>query len=90
MLQRVLNRAKTSGRIDDNEGVFRKRYRAFVEQNAEILRFFGDKVIDVRDRQSDATRCFTDSIQVDCERPLDTIYESLRGRVKVERMLILQ
>jgi adenylate kinase family enzyme len=50
MLQRVLNRAKTSGRLDDTEDIFRKRYGAFVEDNAGILQFFGDKVIDVRSR----------------------------------------
>ena len=50
MLQRVLNRAKTSGRLDDTEDVFQKRYGAFVEDNAGILQFFSDEVIDVRSR----------------------------------------
>ena len=44
---RILNRAKTSGRIDDNTEVFRRRYAAYLKDIPDIVQSFGD-VIDVR------------------------------------------
>ena len=47
MHARILNRAKTSGRIDDNTEVFRKRHAAYLKDIPEVVQLFGD-VIDVR------------------------------------------
>ncbi|KAF6232774.1 hypothetical protein HO173_008988 [Letharia columbiana] len=40
LLQRVLNRAKTSGRVDDTEAIFEKRYQGFLDESEEIIRYF--------------------------------------------------
>lgn len=37
---RVLNRGKTSGRVDDKEAVFEKRYQGFLDESEEIIRYF--------------------------------------------------
>ena len=37
LLARVLNRAKTSGRVDDSEAIFEKRYQGFLDENKEII-----------------------------------------------------
>ena len=47
MLSRILVRARTSGRVDDNAETFRKRYAAHMKDASEIVQFFGDKVIEV-------------------------------------------
>lgn len=44
---RILNRAKTSGRIDDNTEVFRRRYAAYLKDIPDIVQSF-DYIIDVR------------------------------------------
>ena len=48
MHARILNRAKTSGRVDDNTEVFRRRYAAHRKEIPEITQCFGDKIVDVR------------------------------------------
>lgn len=40
MYERVLNRSKTSGRVDDTPETFRKRYKAFEEETADVLNYF--------------------------------------------------
>ena len=47
MHARILNRAKTSRRIDDNTEIFRRRQAAYLKGIPEIVQLFGD-VIDVR------------------------------------------
>lgn len=47
MHARILNRAKISGRIDDNTEVFRRRHAAYLKDIQEIVQSFGG-VIDVR------------------------------------------
>ena len=37
---RILERSKTSGRVDDKLEIFRKRYQGFVEENADVLDYF--------------------------------------------------
>jgi len=50
MLQRLLNRGKSSGRVDDNETTFNKRMRGFREQTMPVIDYLHtkDKVITVR------------------------------------------
>lgn len=45
LLARVLNRAKTSGRVDDTEAIFEKRYQGFLDESKEIIRFSEQKQI---------------------------------------------
>ena len=40
LLARVLNRAKTSGRVDDTEAIFDKRYQGFLNESEQIIRYF--------------------------------------------------
>lgn len=40
MLERMLNRAKTSGRVDDTEVIFEERYRGFLVESEEIIHYF--------------------------------------------------
>lgn len=43
LLSRVLERAKTSGRVDDTEATFEKRYQGFLDESKEIVRFSAQK-----------------------------------------------
>ena len=49
MLERLINRGKTSGRADDNEDSIKKRFKTFVEQSMPVVVNFRkeDKVIEV-------------------------------------------
>jgi len=42
-VERLLNRGKTSGRLDDNETVIRNRLREYHEKTLPVLRFYQDK-----------------------------------------------
>ena len=48
----MLNRAKTSGRVDDTEAIFNKRYQGFLDESEEIVRYFEreKKLVKVRAR----------------------------------------
>ncbi|CAD6575391.1 MAG: hypothetical protein ASARMPRED_007213 [Alectoria sarmentosa] len=67
LLARVLNRAKTSGRVDDTEAIFEKRYQGFLDESKEIIRFSEQKQI---------------IFKVDCDRPLGDIYGETMELVK--------
>lgn len=43
LLARVLNRAKTSGRVDDTQAIFEMRYQGFLDESKEIIRYFEQK-----------------------------------------------
>ncbi|KNG83765.1 hypothetical protein ANOM_008229 [Aspergillus nomiae NRRL 13137] len=63
MLRRVLNRQKTSGRVDDNEVTFRKRLQTFYEETMPIineLRYKG-RIIEI-DSDADLEGCY-DSVK---------------------------
>ena len=49
MLERLLNRGKTSGRSDDNEESIKKRFKTFVETSMPVVDHFEkeDKVVKV-------------------------------------------
>jgi adenylate kinase len=42
-VERLLNRGKTSGRVDDNETVIRNRLREYNEKTLPVLQFYKDK-----------------------------------------------
>ncbi|RWS05380.1 adenylate kinase isoenzyme 1-like protein [Dinothrombium tinctorium] len=44
MIERLLNRGKTSGRVDDNEETIKKRLATFHEHTTPILNHYGSKV----------------------------------------------
>ena len=44
MVERLLNRAKTSGRVDDNEETIKKRLKTFENQTLPVLEVFNDRV----------------------------------------------
>lgn len=45
LLDRVRKRAKTSGRVDDNDDTFDKRYQGFLDESPEIIRSSKQKKI---------------------------------------------
>ncbi|KAI8837391.1 adenylate kinase [Chytriomyces cf. hyalinus JEL632] len=45
--QRLLDRGKTSGRVDDNLESIRKRFSTHVQESGPVLEYFGDRVLNV-------------------------------------------
>lgn len=43
MVQRLLKRGETSGRVDDNEETIRKRLKTFADNTDPILAYFDEK-----------------------------------------------
>ena len=48
MVSRLLGRAKTSGRVDDNEETIKKRLKTFEDQTLPVLDKFEDRVKKVK------------------------------------------
>ena len=40
MLERLINRGKTSGRADDNEESIKKRFKTFIETSMPVVEYF--------------------------------------------------
>lgn len=47
MLTRVLKRGETSGRVDDNVEVFKKRFEGYQKEASGIVELFGDRIVRV-------------------------------------------
>ena len=43
MRERLLNRGKTSGRVDDNEASIKKRFKTFVETSMPVVDYYRKK-----------------------------------------------
>lgn len=53
MLERLLQRSKTSGRIDDNVATFEKRYAGYVEDSLPAIVHLMDREVTVFDVSCD-------------------------------------
>ncbi|KAM0805610.1 adenylate kinase-domain-containing protein [Usnea florida] len=67
LISRMLNRAQTSGRVDDTEAIFDKRYQGFLNESREVIRYFEQE---------------KKLVKVDCDRPLEDIYGETMEIVK--------
>ena len=49
MVERLLKRGQTSGRVDDNEETIRKRLKTFVDETEPVIKYYQeqDKVVKV-------------------------------------------
>lgn len=49
MRERLLNRGKTSGRVDDNEASIKKRFKTFIETSMPVVDYYRKqgKVVEV-------------------------------------------
>lgn len=67
MLQRLLERGKTSGRSDDNVESIKKRFKTFIETSMPVVEYFEkqDKVV-----------------SVSCDHSVEKVYEQVKAAVK--------
>lgn len=72
MLQRLLNRGKTSGRSDDNLESIKKRFKTFVETSMPVVDYYADhgKVI-----------------KIDCNEPVDQVYSHVVDQFKEKKII---
>ncbi|KAG8803899.1 UMP-CMP kinase [Serendipita sp. 398] len=67
LLQRLLERGKTSGREDDNEESIKKRFRTFVETSMPVVEYY---------REHDKV------VEIDATKSIDEVYERTSNAVK--------
>lgn len=67
MLERLIERGKTSGRDDDNIESIKKRFKTFIDTSMPVVEYFEkqQKVVAVR-----------------CDQPVDTVYEVVQNAIK--------
>jgi len=68
MLERLLERGKTSGREDDNKESIVKRFRTFVETSMPVVDYY-------RKKRSDAV------LEIDSTQSKDEVYAQLKGPI---------
>jgi UMP-CMP kinase len=67
MLERLLERGKTSGRADDNIESIKKRFRTFVETSYPVVEYF--------DKQNKV-------VKLRCDQPVAKVYEEVQRAIK--------
>lgn len=67
MMERLLNRGKTSGRADDNAESIKKRFKTFVETSMPVVEYFEGKGKVVR---------------VSASKPAERVYEDVKMAMK--------
>ena len=67
MVERLLNRAKTSGRVDDNEETIKKRLATFHKHSEPVIEYYKDKCAAIPATTS------PDEIFVEVQKALDAI-----------------
>lgn len=69
MLERLLERGKTSGRTDDNIESIKKRFRTFIETSMPVVEYF--------EKQNKV-------IKVSCDQPIDEVYKKVQTAVEAK------
>lgn len=69
MLERLLERGKTSGRTDDNIESIKKRFRTFIETSMPVVEYF--------EKQNKV-------IKVSCDQPVDEVYKKVQTAVETK------
>ncbi|GMM34593.1 bifunctional uridylate/adenylate kinase [Saccharomycopsis crataegensis] len=64
MIERIINRGKTSGRTDDNVESLKKRFKTFYETSMPVVDYF--------DKQGKM-------VKLSCNKPVDEVYASVKG-----------
>jgi len=72
MLERLLERGKTSGREDDNVESIKKRFKTFVETSMPVVEYY---------KQSNNV------VEIDASKPVDEVYRQTAAAVR-ERLSI--
>ncbi|KAK6198855.1 uridylate kinase [Scheffersomyces amazonensis] len=67
MLDRLLERGKTSGRADDNVESIKKRFRTFIDTSMPVVDYF--------DKQGRV-------VKVNCNQPVDEVYDQVKEALK--------
>lgn len=67
MLERLLERGKTSGREDDNIESIKKRFKTFIDTSMPVVEYFEGK---------------SKVIKVRCDEPVDTVYGHVEAAIK--------
>lgn len=66
LLERLLERGKTSGREDDNEESIRKRFRTFVETSMPVVDYY---------------RKQNKVVEISSHKPIEEVYEEIKAAV---------
>lgn len=72
MLQRLLNRGKTSGRADDNIESIKKRFKTFVDTSMPVVTYFEEK---------------DKVLKVNCNEPVDDVYRKVVDNLKTKKII---
>ncbi|OAV95471.1 cytidylate kinase [Puccinia triticina 1-1 BBBD Race 1] len=68
LLQRLLERGKTSGREDDNEESIKKRFRTFIETSMPVVEYYQHK---------------NKVVKVNSDKSIEEVYKEIQNAIKV-------
>ncbi|KOC09880.1 hypothetical protein AFLA70_581g000601 [Aspergillus flavus AF70] len=78
LLRRVLNRHKTSGRVDDNEITFCKRIQGYYDQTMPVIDKLREQGQVIWSVEAIHGICSTKDLQIDCTGDLDEGYVTVK------------
>ncbi|CAI4046354.1 hypothetical protein SUVZ_11G1870 [Saccharomyces uvarum] len=67
MLQRLLERGKTSGRSDDNIESIKKRFKTFKDTSMPVIEYFETK---------------SNVVRIRCDKPVDEVYKDVQDAIR--------
>ncbi|CCF57370.1 hypothetical protein KAFR_0C03790 [Kazachstania africana CBS 2517] len=67
MLERLLERGKSSGRIDDNIESIKKRFKTFIDTSMPVIEYFNEQ---------------SRVVKINCETSVDEVYEQVQSALK--------
>lgn len=67
LLERLLERGKTSGREDDNEESIRKRFRTFIQTSMPVVEYYQEK---------------RKVVKINSNKPIDEVYKEIQDAIK--------
>ncbi|RZB66653.1 ADK and/or AAA 17 domain containing protein, partial [Asbolus verrucosus] len=77
LVDRLLGRAKTSGRVDDNEETIKKRLHTFNTHNDQVVQQYADKLKKVS-REKSTSHSKPIFVQINAERSADDIFAEVQ------------
>lgn len=67
MLRRLIERGKTSGRVDDNIESIKKRFKTFEETSMPVIKMFEEK---------------NKVVKINCDQPVEAVYRDVQNAIK--------
>jgi adenylate kinase family enzyme len=80
--ERILERAKTSGRSDDTKEIIEKRFNTFKKENENVIGYFKEYFTKLdEEKAAEEVGRKNILIEVDCNKPVEDVFAQLTEKI---------